>query len=304
LAIVSENKIGSVSLVGKPKNLLALLNFSVLMTAFIVDRIPTTAECFTEPLDGLDDAISLDMVLVPGGTFTMGSLADEPERFDSESPQHEVTVPRFFMGRYPITQAQWRAVAALEPVDIALDPEPSRFKGANRPVEQVSWYEAVEFCERLAKKTKRLYRLPSEAEWEYACRAGTQTPFAFGKMITTEIVNYDGSYTYNNGPKGEDRGETTPVDFFGVANAFGLSDMHGNVWEWCADHWRDNYEGAPTDGSVWETDNKEASRVRRGGSWYGIPWLCRAASRYNDPPEYRFSNVGFRVCCAAPRTLP
>jgi formylglycine-generating enzyme required for sulfatase activity len=293
-----------VSLVGKPKNLLALLNFSVLMTAFIVDRIPTTAECFTEPLDGLDDAISLDMVSVPGGTFTMGSPPNEPERFEDEGPQREVKVPSFFMGRYPITQVQWWAVTALKQVDIVLEPEPSNFKGANRPVEQVSWYEAMEFCKRLSQHTKRPYRLPSESEWEYACRAGTQTPFAFGKMITTEIVNYNGSYTYNNGPKGENREETTPVDFFGVANTFGLSDMHGNVWEWCADHWRNNYEGAPTDGSVWETDKKESSRVSRGGSWDLYPRLCRAASRLNFPPEFRSYDVGFRVCCAAPRTLP
>jgi formylglycine-generating enzyme required for sulfatase activity len=274
------------------------------MTAFIVDRIPTTAKCFTEPLEKLGEAIPLDMVLVPGDTFTMGSPADEPERTNSEGTQHEVNVPRFFMGRYPTTQAQWRAVAALEQVDIALPPDPSSLKGANRPVEQVSWYEAVEFCNRLAKNTKRLYRLPSEAEWEYACRAGTQTPFAFGKTLTTEIANYNGNYTYNNGPKGDYRKGTTPVDLFGVANAFGLSDMHGNVWEWCADHRHSNYEGAPTDGSVWKTDKETENRILRGGSWSYYPRDCRAATRFNIRPDGRLNYVGFRVCCAAPRTLP
>ncbi|KPQ33018.1 MAG: hypothetical protein HLUCCA11_19860 [Phormidesmis priestleyi Ana] len=273
------------------------------MTTFIVDRIRTTVECFTEPLEDLGNAIPLDMVLVPSGSFEIGSPEDEPERDKYEGPQRTVALPSFFMGRYPITQAQWRAVAKLKQVDIELDPDPSNFKGDNRPVEQVSWGDAVEFCKRLHETTKRPYRLPSEAEWEYACRAGTTTPFAFGKMLTTEVANYDGSQTYNDGPEGEYRKETTPVDYFDVANAFGLCDMHGNVLEWCADHWHANYAGAPIDGSVWVTDNQAADRVIRGGSWFSFSRLCRSAIRFSDRPNIRSDKVGFRVSCLAPRTL-
>ena len=172
--------------------------------------------------------LSLEMVYIPGGTFEMGSPDNEPERFSSEGPQRLVAVPSFLMSRYPITQAQWRFVAALERVERNLKPNPSWFKGDNRPVENVSWYDAVEFCARLSRLTQQEYRLPTEAEWEYACRADTTTPFHFGKTLTPEVANYDGNSTYDNGPKGKNRKETTPVDHFGVANAFGLCDMHGN----------------------------------------------------------------------------
>jgi formylglycine-generating enzyme required for sulfatase activity len=243
------------------------------------------------------------MVLIPGGSFLMGSPDDEPENNNTEGPQHEVTVSPFFMGRYPITQAQWQAVAALPQVKRELDPEPSHFKGPNRPVEQVSWYDAVEFCDRIAQHTQRPYRLPTEAEWEYACRAGTTTPFYFGKTLTTELANYDGNYTYNDGSKGEYRKETTPVDHFGIANAFGLSDMHGNVWEWCQDPWHKNYEGAPADGSAWLTNDDEADRILCGGSWDCIPGYCRSAYRGRSDPDSQDDGVGFRVVCSVPRTL-
>ena len=157
-----------------------------------------------------------------------------------------------------------------------LKADPSRFKGDNRPVEQVTWFDAVEFCQRLSQYTKRNYRLPSEAEWEYACRAGTTTPFHFGETITSELANYNAESTYGDAPKGESRGETTEVGSFGVANGFGLYDMHGNVYEWCADQYHDNYEGAPTDGSAWIeeiNDNDNHSRLLRGGSWYFNPGL-------------------------------
>ena len=276
------------------------------MAAYTVHKIANTVKTqyFTEPLEGLGDALALDMVLVPAGTFIMGSPDNEPERRESEGPQHGVTLLRsFFMGRYPVTQAQWRAVAALEKVEIDLDSAPSNFKGANLPVEQVSWYEAGEFCERLKKHSKRPYRLPSEAEWEYACRAGTTTPFAFGKTLTTDAANYNGDYMYNNGPKGEYRKQTTPIDKFGSANAFGLCDMHGNVDEWCADHWHGNYESAPIDGSAWLTADEASRRVLRGGSWYNIPRNCRSATRIFITPDNRNYRIGFRVCCLAPRTL-
>ena len=275
------------------------------MTAYTVHKIANTVKTryFTEPLGDLGDALALDMVLVPAGTFTMGSPDDEPERDESEGPQHEVTLRSFFMGCYPVTQAQWQAVAALEKVKIDLKPAPLNFNGANLPVEQVSWYEAVEFCERLKKHTKRPYRLPSEAEWEYACRAGTTTPFAFGKTLMTDAANYDGNWTYNDGPEGEYREQTTPVDEFDIANAFGLCDMHGNVWEWCADHWHDNYEGAPANGSAWLTAEETSNRVLRGGSWNDDPRYCRSANRGYIRPGYRSLKFGFRVCCLAPRAL-
>ncbi|MHC5719615.1 MAG: formylglycine-generating enzyme family protein, partial [Nostoc sp.] len=162
------------------------------------------------------------------------------------------------------------------------------FKGEQRPVEQVSWYDAVEFCDRLSDHTKRQrqYRLPSEAEWEYACRAGTTTPFHFGETITSELANYDATSTYGRGVEGTYRKETTPVGSFNAANAFGLYDMHGNVWEWCLDDWHNNYERAPTDGSPWfdnKNDNlyqKQGNAVLRGGSWLYYPRDCRSASRY------------------------
>jgi formylglycine-generating enzyme required for sulfatase activity len=246
-------------------------------------------------------ALGIEMVAIPGGTFEMGSPENEPERHESESPQHTVTVQPFFISKYPVTQAQWLFIAQLPQINQELDPEPSRFKGANRPVERVSWYDAVEFCSRLSQYTGRPYSLPSEAEWEYACRAGTTTPFHFGETITSELANYDANYTYGAGVKGTYREETTSVGSFGVANAFGLYDMHGNVWEWCADHWHENYQGAPTDGSAWLTNNN-FRLLLRGGSWHSYPASCRCAYRIIYNPEYH-RNIGFRVVCTAADSL-
>ena len=277
------------------------------MTQFAIHRQTKTNRCFFEDLgsEELGSKMPLEMVLIPSGTFLMGSPDDEPDRYDSEGPQHLVTVPTFFMGRYPITQEQWRAVAAMDKVKIDLKPDPSEFKGDKRPVEQVSWEDAMEFCARLSAHTGRSYSLPSEAEWEYACRAGTTTPFHFGETITTDVANYRGtdnkdrnwSGSYGDGPKGEYREETTPVDYFGVANAFGLCDMHGNVWEWCLDSWHDNYEGAPTDGSAWDADWARDRRVLRGGSWNGYPTFCRSAYRHYSYPADRGLSYGFRLFC-------
>ncbi len=177
---------------------------------------------------------------------------------------------------------------------------PSHFKGKNLPVEQVSWYDVMEFCDRLSQYTGRPYRLPSEAEWEYAARAGTTTPFHFGETITSELANYDANYTYGAGTKGIFRQKTTPVGSFGVANAFGLYDMHGNVWEWCADHWHGDYEGTPEDGSHWiENDNDNQGRLLRAGSWGDNPPYCRSACRLYNGAGDRDYVIGFRVVCAA-----
>ncbi|MFM6255937.1 MAG: formylglycine-generating enzyme family protein, partial [Dolichospermum sp.] len=218
----------------------------------------------------------------------------------SERPQHKVTVKPFLMSQYPITQAQWRAVAELPQVNQKLQPNPSRFKGANRPVEQVSWYEAVEFCARLSRIENKIYRLPSEAQWEYACRAGTTTPFYCGKTISTELANYDGDYTYGDGLKGVDRKETTNVGTFSP-NAFGLYDMHGNVWEWCQDDWHDNYIDAPIDGTAWTVGIELSNdiKVLRGGSWYLHPISCRSASRNWNNAVVDYNNFGFRVVRSA-----
>ena len=252
-------------------------------------------------VEKLPDDGSLEMVAIPAGSFVMGSPESEPASLDDESPQHEVTIEPFFMGRYPVTQAQWQAVAGLPQIERSLNSNPSEFKGGFRPVEQVSWQEAAEFCARLSAYAGREYRLPTEAEWEYACRAGTTTPFHFGETITTEVANYDSS-AYAIGPTGKSKGETTPVDYFEGANAFGLSDMHGNVWEWCQDHWHNSYEGAPTDGSAWLTDDDEASSVLRGGSWIAFPRNCRSARRIYYTRAFRYFNFGFRVSCSATRT--
>lgn len=254
-------------------------------------------------VEDLGNGIVLEMVQIPEGSFIMGSPEDESERYSNQGPQHEVTTQPFFLGKYPVTQAQWKAVAALPQVGRELDPDPSYFKGDNRPVEQISWYDAVEFCDRLSRYTGKPYRLPSEAEWEYACRARTTTPFPFGETITTDLANYNGNYTYGSEPKGIYRAETTPVGSFGVTNAFGLYDMHGNVWDWCADHWHESYEGAPKDGSAWLTENEDHYRIMRGGSWHSLPRRCRSAYRTKSLPDRRTNRYCFRVVCAAARTL-
>ncbi len=253
-------------------------------------------------VERLPGQVPLEMVLVPGGSFWMGSPEDEPERQSNEGPQHKVTVSPFLLGRYPVTQAQWKAVAELPLIHQELASDPSRFKGKDRPVENVSWHDAVEFCQRLSQYSGRSYRLPSEAEWEYACREFTITPFHFGETLSPELANYRGDSSYCDGPTGENRRKTTPVGSY-PANAFGLCDMHGNVWEWCQDHYHDSYEGAPTDGSAWVDENPERGLcIQRGGSWVNGPRDCRSAQRFRFAPGNRDDDLGFRVVCAAPRT--
>jgi formylglycine-generating enzyme required for sulfatase activity len=258
--------------------------------------------------EDLGNDITLEMVAIPGGTFTMGSPQDEKDSYDDERPQHEVNVPTFFIGKYPITQAQWRAVASRTDLKVErdLDLNPAYFKDRpdsdRRPVEQVNWYDAVEFCARLSKLTGGEYRLPSEAEWEYACRAGTTTAFHFGETITGELANYDAIYTYADEPDGEYRQQTIPVGQF-PPNAFGLYDMHGNVWEWCADTRHPNYDGAPTDGSAWIENGDDNRSPLRGGSWYFNPYYCRSACRFFNYRHDFYDYFGFRVVCGAGRTL-
>ena len=247
----------------------------------------------------LNEKVTLDAIAIPGGDFLMGSKQDLG--FKSEYPQHKVKIESFFMSKFPITQAQWAAIAALPPANRELDLNPSEFIGDNRPVETISWYDAVEFCQRLYRETGRKYRLPTEAEWEYACRAGTDTPFYFGLTITADLANYDSNYAYASESPLKYRGETTPVGLF-PPNAFGLYDMHGNVYEWCVDTWHKDYQGAPDDGSA-RLDLRDRDlcvQVLRGGSWLTAPSECRSACRDRIMAQrsntYEF--VGFRVVCA------
>jgi formylglycine-generating enzyme required for sulfatase activity/uncharacterized caspase-like protein len=251
-------------------------------TGEIIDRPQGEVEIFVEDLG---DDVSLTMVKIPGGEFLMGSPTNEEGHNDSESPQHLVKVPEFYMGQTLVTQAQWQQI---------METNPSCLTGDGKlPVEKVSWLDTQEFCNKLSEQTQREYRLPSEAEWEYACRAKTTTPFYFGKTITDKLANY-----------GCQKSKTTPVGEF-PSNAFGLYDLHGNLWEWCQDHWHENYEGAPTNGSFWlDLDAAEnAFRLLRGGSWYDDPRDCRSATRFNVAPDNRNINFSFRVVCEIPRTL-
>ncbi|MEL6440090.1 MAG: SUMF1/EgtB/PvdO family nonheme iron enzyme [Cyanobacteria bacterium J06621_8] len=205
--------------------------------------------------EDLGSGVILEMVSIPAGEFLIGSPSSEKYREANESPQHKVTVPAFFMGRFAVTQAQYQAV---------ISSNPANFQGDNLPVERVSWNEAMNFCQKLSTKTGRNYRLPSEAEWEYACRAGTTTPFYFGTTLTTNLANYDGNYIYQSEPKGKYREKTTEVGSF-PPNAFGLYDMHGNVWEWCLDYWHNNYQSALSNSQALLNKNDNRYRLMRGG---------------------------------------
>jgi formylglycine-generating enzyme required for sulfatase activity len=263
-----------------------------ILLRVIEEKLPTTV------VEDLGNKISLELVEIPDGEFWMGSPEEEEGSYSDERPRHQFKVSPFLIGKYPVTQAQWRAVASLTQVERDLNLDPSYFKGDSRPVECVTWYEAVEFCERLSRLSQEKgkgyqYRLPSEAEWEYACRAGTETPFHFGKKISRALANYiEGA-----------RGRTTTVRRFQVANSYGLYDMHGNVWEWCEDDWHDNYEGAPTDGSAWLNEKDSQYKLLRGGSWLNIPDNCRSANRLRSFPDDRNNSLDFGLrVVVSPRT--
>ena len=230
------------------------------------------------------------MVAIPGGTFLQGSPPQEHERQKDEGPQHRVTLSPFFMSKYEVTQAQWTAL---------MGENPSYFQNKenlqtndNYPVEQVSWYDASEFCARLSQRTGHIYRLPTESEWEYAARAGANETFAYGKMLSPEIVNYNGKYNMMS-PCGLYRQKPTPVGQF-PPNAWGLYDMHGNVWEWCQDWYNEKYyEQSPAHdphGSI-----AGEFRIYRGGSWYSYAISCRVANRDHAAPQKNTYMIGFRV---------
>jgi formylglycine-generating enzyme required for sulfatase activity len=246
-------------------------------------QVTTTIVSPKQPIvfrDNLGNNLFLEMVGIPGGTFSMGS--PEGEGYKNEKPQHNVTISPFYIGKYPITQAQWQKIASLPKINIDLNPKPSYFQGANLPVEKISWLDAQEFCARLGEYTGKMYRLPSESEWEYACRANTTTPFYFGETINTDVVNHNNKYK-----------QTTDVGEF-PPNNFGLYNMHGNVWEWCEDDWQENYLNAPTNGDALINRAGE-SKVIRGGAWLYFAGCCRCSMRNQDLHNARHHYYGFRV---------
>lgn len=241
-------------------------------------------------------APQIEMVLIPAGTFTMGSPESERGRNSNEGPQHQVTVQSFYIGKYEVTQAQWQQVMGTHPSVYI----PSDHNENDLPV-PVSWNEAKEFIRKLNLiKDRYVYRLPTEAEWEYACRAGTTTEFYFGGSLSFDQANFDGRWPYGGVGRMTYRGETTPVGSF-RPNAFGLYDMHGNLWEWCEDWYHENYDGAPADGSVWASSQGD-SRVIRGGAYNSEGHALRSASRVGVHTDTTNGLLGFRLV-ATSRTL-
>jgi formylglycine-generating enzyme required for sulfatase activity len=268
----------------------------------VKNRRQIEVESYTEDLG---NGVKLEMVKIPAGSFMMGSSKEQFEQFKkeierycdgcdgsktakTELPQHQVSVPSFYMAKFEITQAQWKSLMKINP---------SNFKDNDLPAENMSWNDADKFCKLLSQKTGRNYRLPTEAEWEYAARAGSTTHFPFGDTISPDIVNYDSTAPYGNAPKGDYREKTLAGGKLGIANAFGLYDMVGNVYEWCLDTWHENYEGAPTDGSAWLKGGDTTKRVLRGGAWDVNAYNCRSAYRLADFPDKRGigPSLGFRV---------
>ena len=270
-----------------------------------IERKPGKAHQYVEDLG---NGVFLEMAAIPGGRFWMGSRKNEEGRYQNERARQKVTVAAFLMGKFPVTQEQWETVMESAPDfrEHRRPVNPSRFKGAKRPVENVSWYDAQEFIKRLNARTSLppppqlgrgtgggVYRLPTESEWEYACRAGTTTPFHFGDTITPALVNYNGNYPYAAGPKGVYRAETTVVGMF-PPNAFGLYDMHGNVWEWCQDE-DEQEDSANISVEAFFDSASKAAQVKRGGSWFGFARSGRSANRFSGAPGNRHDGLGFRI---------
>lgn len=252
----------------------------------------------------LGDGIDLEFAAIPAGRFMMGMSASErkivlesAKKYDWKNvetwlnwstPQHEVKLPSFLITKCAITNAQWEAVMNTKP-SASYD---AKFQGENQPVVGVSWHDCKEFCKKLSEKTKRNVRLPCEAEWEYACRAGTTTAFHFGETITPDLVNYNDNYPYGNTPQ-----RTVDVKSFNP-NLWDLYQMHGNVWEWGEDVWHSNYKDAPTNGTIWLKGGQRQTRTLRGGSWFGNAISCRSEARNGDLAIASTFYIGFRVVVA------
>jgi formylglycine-generating enzyme required for sulfatase activity len=238
--------------------------------------IPQSPQSFTETLSG---NIRLEMVKIPAGSFLMGSPDNDKSAYGDEKPQHRVNLQEFYLGKYPITQEQYQAI-------MGNNPSHSHFKdNPKNPVDNVNWNDAQKFCQKLSEKTGKKYRLPSEAEWEYACRAGTQTCYYFGD--NREVLGEYAWYKENSGSKTHPVGQKKP-------NNWGLCDLHGNVWEWCEDGWHDSYENSPKNGTAWNDNHSQSeNRVIRGGSWFNYPRNCRSAFR--SCVDLRYDHFSFRV---------
>jgi formylglycine-generating enzyme required for sulfatase activity len=234
-----------------------------------------------------------EMVVIPAGEFLMGSPKDEPGRRTSEGPQVRVRLAKFALGVYAVTFEEYDAFCRETDRKLPRDEDWGR---GRQPAINVSWRDAEAYCEWLSGKTEGEYRLPSEAEWEYACRAGTEKPFWWGDTISPNQANYRGSIAYNGGEKGKYRQRTLPVDAF-AANPWELHQVHGNVWEWCADDWAVSHEGAAADGRprVFASNRGGRRKVARGGSWFNFPRNCRSASRGYYDPDFQINVIGFRV---------
>jgi len=258
--------------------------FLLGLAVALASHLPIQAQEKKDPPKEFTNSIGMKFVWIEPGSFMMGSPKDEKQRFDNET-QHKVTLTKgFYMGVHTVTQEQWQKV---------MGNNPSHFKGEkDLPVENVSWDNCQEFIKKMREKDKKPYRLPSEAEWEYACRAGTKTPFHFGETISTDQANFDGNFIYGDGKKGKNREKTTSVGNF-PANAWGLHDMHGNVWQWCED-WFGAYEIKETADP--KGPEKGTERVLRGGSWNYHPRHCRSTFRAGNEPASRRTYYGFRVC--------
>jgi formylglycine-generating enzyme required for sulfatase activity len=263
-------------------------NYSTVYSDYIKLVGPASGTTETVMLPG---SVPLTMVWIPGGTFQMGRYAGEQDSSTDQDPQHSVTLGGFWMGKYELTQGQWKAIiGGTNPswFQSGLNGVPDGTNTDNRPVEGVSYNDIPAFIIALNNATGKTFRLPSEAEWEYACRAGTTTRFYWGDDLDyTAISNY-AWYWDNSGNQTHDVGGKT-------ANAFGLYDMSGNVWEWCEDDWHDDYTDAPTGGQTWVDSPRGSYRVFRGGSWSNGSYYCRSAIRYGYDPTYAGSTVGFRL---------
>jgi len=255
-----------------------------------------------EPGRDFMNGVGMQMSWLKPGTFVMGSPLRERGRQLNEGPQHTVELSRpFWMGTYEVTQDEYQAVMGRNPAS---------FKGARRPVENVTWNDATAFCQELTTLERQagrigrgqVYRLPSESEWEYACRAGSTEAFAFGPSLSSEQANFDGNYPYGQAARGVYRERTTTVGLF-KPNAFGLYDMHGNVFEWCADVWHDTYDKAPPDGRAW-IEGTDTGRVVRGGSWGTNAESCRSARRTRSAPDQAYHSYGLRVVLTMPEGVP
>jgi formylglycine-generating enzyme required for sulfatase activity len=248
----------------------------------VIAQRPGRARQFRETLA---PGVTLELVQVPGGSFRMGSLPGQG--FPDEEPQHFVQVGSFWLGKTPVTQAQWRSVVGSHR---------GRFVGLDLPVDSISWVASSLFCQRLSQKSGRRYCLPSEAQWEYACRAGSAAAFAWGPTATSNLANYNGEFRHHAGPCGIYRHTPLPVMSL-PPNAFGLYEMHGTLWEWCADAWHEDYRGAPVDDRPWQSEPRPEFRVARGGCWHDIPEVCRSAARLRAKASEGDELMGLRVAC-------